>query len=349
MSGQFEIPGYVFRDMIRMHRKTLAAAALKGKGGKASADAAAPIQDLTMLNVVERPALAKGARITSSVEVVTPSAARCLRDTAHFARQRNISPFNVDRLASEMARGQFTPGTQIYICVLPSGAELIVNGNHTLEAIYKSGVPQVLTVTRKVVADEDEAGRIYAVFDIQKIRTWGDSLKATGAGEDIPLAQYILAALGVIDARFALSRPTSVSRLDRIAKLEEYREPAMMLAAAMNGSPTHTQRLVRRAGVLAVALETFRYQPSFAAEFWFRVAQDDGLSGAMPERALLSWLRNVKTANGLIGQREHCKASAAAWNAAFRGEERTYVKPNAMVTFFLLGTPWANGVPDGGE
>ena len=66
--------------------------------------------------------------VRSAVVTITPEDARRLRDTAHFDRQRNISPANVARLAAEMAKGQFTPGTQIYLCVLPDGSGRIVVG-----------------------------------------------------------------------------------------------------------------------------------------------------------------------------------------------------------------------------
>jgi hypothetical protein len=88
----------------------------------------------------------------------------------------------------------------------------------------------------------------------------------------------------------------------------------------------------------------FRYQPSLAAEFWYATAHDEGLVTGQPEKALLSWLRNSVAAGGQSAQREHCRATALAWNAAFKGREIQYVKPNQMAAFCLLGTPWANGL-----
>lgn len=282
--------------------------------------------------------------LMSSIEIVTPATARHLRDTAHFDRQRNINERNVARLAAEMAAGRFTPGTQIYICVLPDGSELIVNGNHTLEAVDRAGVPQILTITRKAVPNADAAGRIYAVFDIQKLRTWRDSLRAAGTGNDIPNAGQVLSAIGIIERGFAQFSFGAESRIDRIEKMEEYRVAAQLMADATAGAPKHNLGLIRRAAIMAVALETFRYQPSLASEFWGRIAHDDGLTSKMPEKALLHWLRNSRAAGGALSQREHCRAAALAWNAAFRGEQRHYLRPNSMVSFFILGTPWSHGL-----
>jgi hypothetical protein len=284
--------------------------------------------------------------VTSQIQVVTPDMARALRETAHFDRQRKISKPNVMRLASEMVAGRFTDGTQIYICVLPDGTQKIVNGNHTLQAVVECGVPQLLTITRKAVANEDEAGRVYAVFDIQKTRSWGDSLRAVGKDGDIPNAKFILAALGTIDARFGTRiANSSASRLARIDKMDTYRDAAFMFAEAIHNAPKNSSRLVKRSGVLAVALETMVHQPSLAFEFWRAVAQDNGLTADMPERALLNWLRNSRSSGGAL-QRDHCAAAALAWNAVFRGESRSFIRPSAMASFFLLGTPLANGLGD---
>ena len=284
--------------------------------------------------------------VESTVVMVTPDYARHLRDTAHFERQRKISPANVQRLAREMQAGRFIPGLQIYICVLPDGSERIVNGNHTLEAVAASGVTLDLTVTRAPVSDIDEAGRIYAVFDLQKTRSWNDSLKATGAGDGAPNASFVLSAIGVIRQKFYTFREASLhgrQRLPEIALLEEYKTAAEMFARCIEGAPTNSARLVKRASIMAIALETLRYQPSLAFEFWQAVAQDEGLTKERPERALLHWMRNNK-AGGSESRREQCAAAALAWNAAFRGEKRSFVKPNQMTSFFLLGTPYASGL-----
>jgi hypothetical protein len=293
---------------------------------------------------VHRPIdLLKG--VVSTVELVGPQEAREWRDEKHFERQRNISKSNIERLAAEMRAVRLIPGMQIYICVLPDGTEVIINGNHTLEAIALCGIPQVLTVTRKHVADLDEAGRYYAVFDTQKTRSWLDSWKAMGDKPDLPYAQKVIPAVGIIMNKFGqqslISKVGRTERFDMMCKY--YADAVELLAVAMSGAPRETVRLITRAPVMAVALETLRSQPSMAAEFWHRVAQDNGLTAGMPEQSLLRYLRNTKAGGDHSVRAEMVRAAALAWNAAFRGDTRAYFKPNSMASFFLLGTPWHHG------
>lgn len=285
--------------------------------------------------------------VDSLVTVIDPGTARYMRDNWNFERQRKISPINVNRLAEEMRQGRFTPGTQIYVCVLPSGEQVIVNGNHTLEAVHASGTPQVLVVTRKHVKDIDEAGKLYAVFDIHKARTWLDSIKATGMneGETASRTSKVLAALGVIENRFDQggANLNGVSRLGRIERAAEYEESATLFFTSIDGASKEGGRFVKRAPIMAVALTTFRYQPSLAMEFWGDFSHDDGLTAGMPERALMNYLRNNRGGGGAAVRKLQTRAAALAWNAKFRGEETAMVKPNAMTSFFLLGTPLSRG------
>lgn len=297
-----------------------------------------------MLNIAKNNRSANNNSVESTVQIVTPEMARHWRTTAHFERQRKISDQNIKRLANEMTAGRFTPGTQIYICILPDGTLVLVNGNHTLEAIALSGIPQLLTVTTKHVSDQNEAGLIYAVFDIQRTRSWRDSLRAVGTDENMPHASEVLSAIGIIEDGFAHTRAEVISRIDRINKLEEYSEAANMFAECIFNTPRETKKLIKRVAIIAVALETFRYQPSFAMEFWSKVANDDGLVKGDPEKALLTWLRNSIGAGGRSAQIEHSRAAASAWNAAFQGRQVVTVKPNAIKNFHLLGTPWSSGM-----
>jgi len=220
----------------------------------------------------------------------------------------------------------------------------IVNGNHTLEMVASLGHPVPLTLIYAKVKDEREIGRIYATFDLHKMRSWMDALRAQEKSEkgDVPLASHVLSALGFILGGFrsgggGIARSDVASRSVRLDLMEEYRGAAELLSTAMRGAP-HTRRILR-AAVFSVALATTRYQPSAGADFWGGMAHDDGLTSSDPRKALLHYI--IKNTNpGGTGQTETCRAAILAWNAAFRNESLSVCKPNAAKTFRIMGTPF---------
>ncbi len=279
-------------------------------------------------------------KIRAESVLVTPEMARKWRDEWHFERQRNISPVNVRRLSSEMEKGFFIEGTPIFVCELPDFRRFIVNGNHTLEAVHASGKPYPLVVIFRSVETMDQVAATYANFDLQKARTWMDAVRAAGNVETTPLLAKAVPALGVIQSGFTVqSNERTTSRMDRLQLLEEYTPSIEALAEAIANTPRISQSYILRATVLAVVLETVRYQPSTAVEFWRAVASEEAMK-PHPAKALWSFLRNVPPSATWSVRMASMKAAALAWNANFKGKDLEYCKPNAWQDFFILGTPW---------
>jgi hypothetical protein len=286
--------------------------------------------------------------LTVTTGAISPAMARHMRNTMHFERQRPISVRNVARLAEEMKRGWFLPGTPIFICVLPDGREYIVNGNHTLEAIADSGVTVPLVMVRQQVRDIEGAARAYATFDIQQTRSWGAALMATGFAAILPMPEKVAAAVGLIMVGFKPSNEDAFmlrSRTARMQLIPDYVGAAHTLFASLAEAPQSNQRLIMRAAFLAVALVTARYQPSTAAEFWGGLALDDGLKASDPRKTLMRYASNNPAA-GAAGRALHAKAAALAWNAFFEGRPLEYCKPTQMADIRILGTPWHKGKPE---
>lgn len=281
-------------------------------------------------------------RVISMVRAIGPRDARRLRELYNFERQRTLSDPNIDRLVSEMLKNTFIIGLQIYFAVFPDGSAAILNGNHTLEAIIKSGVTIDLTLTF-FPCDTDAAGRVYAVFDSQKVRTWRDALRATGTAPEVRKPDQALPALSIIKHGFRSPQGAS-SKLETIDLLNEYGDAVDRFWDAIDGAATKNRDLVRRAGVMSIALVTFKAQPSLAHEFWHTMAHDNGLRDGMPEKALLNWLRGTKNTAGHIARQEHIVAATLGWNARFENGGRFYMKPNS-VTEHLLVKGTAHRVP----
>lgn len=283
--------------------------------------------------------------LSVSTGAISPAMARTMRDTMHFDRQRPINERNVARLAEEMRRGWFLAGTPIFICVLPDGRQFILNGNHTLEGVAASGVTLPLTIIRKKVRDMEEAASVYATFDLQKNRSWRDTLQATGFSEDVPLANEVVSALGIIICNFQVSNSNGFmlqSRQLRLDALPEYVRPARLIYEAIMGAPRQSSAAVTRAGSMSVALFTARYQPRMAAEFWGGVAKDDGLRADDPRKVLLRWVIN-NPSRGSSNRATQIRAAANAWNAFFLGRTLTHLKPS-ISELRILGTPLDQGV-----
>jgi len=283
--------------------------------------------------------------INSETILVDRETAREWRKDMHFEGQRNRSEYNVQRLALEMMNCRFTPGTQIYIAVLPNGKKYILNGNHTLDAIVESGLPQVLTITYNNVESMREAGDIYAVFDDQMKRKLRDALRARGLDVDETQLHYMGPALNVIINRFLQQDAwRTVPKLLVTAALEHYQDAAEAYFDATAHAPKETRLYCRRAPIMALGLETMRYQQERATEFWGRFASDDGLIAGMPEHTLLRYLRNNPATVG-PARASSVRAGALAWNAAYKGSPLQQVKPDAFKHFTLAGTPWEKGLP----
>lgn len=268
---------------------------------------------------------------------VTPEWAANARLNWQFPNQRLLSKTNIERLAYEQGKGYFVVGMPIFVCILPTGEKYLVNGNHTLEAIIKNGVGYPLTVIYLQVGSLAEAGRVYANLDIQKIRTLLQSIRAAGLSQDVPYLAKAKSAITVISNEFKNQSFSANGRTDIIEMLQDYTQHISTFASILHGKPNGTAKYCFRAPVFAVALETIRYQPSAAFEFWELVASGEVLS-PNPAKALLRWFDNNKSTSGSSTQLQQAKACAVAWNAWFRGRHLVIVRPTG--DFELFGTPW---------
>jgi hypothetical protein len=83
--------------------------------------------------------------VHSEIQSVTPSQAQMWLTENNYEKQRRIRARHVEYLAEEMRRGNFRQGTQIHFAEY-EGKLHLVNGQHTLAAIEKSQISQILDV-----------------------------------------------------------------------------------------------------------------------------------------------------------------------------------------------------------
>jgi hypothetical protein len=286
--------------------------------------------------------------LTAAVQLVTPELAKKLRVTCPFERQRPINQDHVKRLAVEMSLGWFLAGTPVWFCKLPDGQRMIVNGNHTLEAIASGQVSVPLTFITQTVKDVEEAAQSYICFDIQRSRTWMQAAQGVGLDQTTPMLAPALSAMSHIMADFKDVQygqaATVKSRRARFDEMTKYQSALAHLSTLFQGTPDANQRVVKRAATFAIAMVTMQAQPSTAENFWGELLKDDGLRVGDPRHTLLRYL-STKTAR--VAQRDLLIGTALAWNAFYEDRPMAAIKPGQARQFRIAGTSWHSGHPIG--
>lgn len=264
--------------------------------------------------------------------------------------QRRLREAHVDRLAREMRARRFPPDTNLKIGRL-TGAGYLMNGRHRLTAVVAAGMTASFVVQEVEYTSAAELCDDYARTDIGAKRTMRDALRAhdffpelTG---DLIFLQGFAAAMKIRIREFSSGPAADLRTIAEsndlvIEAMVEYKPHAEALFVALMGGGER-KKLVR-APVLAVALETFRYQKQLAEVFWAKAARDDGLRRGDPIKALIDWLK--ATPGSSATNRLASRACAAAWNAAWRGHETKYLQPARMEALYLEGTAWSRLRPD---
>lgn len=301
---------------------------------------------IQMVKVAKTLARSHGSRLAQTMDV-SPKTAIWLRENCHFPRQRDLRPNHIEELAFAMRNGTFGEG-HVFLAVYPDdpdhplhGKMHILNGNHTLEAIKKSGKTVNATVTFQRMESEDKAGELYAKMDIHRPRNMRDAAKARAIEISFPARKEALyAAIGIILAGFTKNWSANVyakSQDIRLERLLDYEEALVKLLECTKRGHNR-QGIVKRSSILAVALATMRHQPKKAAEFWQGLSRDDGLAERDPRNALLRfWDKHKHRGNEDL----YVRATMIAWNFFFSGRMMRNIKPSVS-EIVLLGTPWDN-------
>lgn len=289
----------------------------------------------------------EGFALHAKIVNVTPAMAKHLLASCEFPRQRNLRPNNVDRLAGEMSRGWYILGTALHFAVYPNGDQQLLNGMHSLNAVVQIGIGMPFTFIFHPVDSLDQAGHIYSRLDIHRQRTWQDAYKAAGfeerAGFNSVWVQTFGAAARAMLNRFDMAggrdNQLSSSRELTLRIFEEYLPIAQKYIGLLDDQGGRRARPFRRGGVMAVALETLRYQPEKAAEFWRGASQDDGLKARDPRKVLVEYIRRAFATTAQV-RRLQAHAAALCWNSYFADGTMTNIWPSTVQTVIIDGTPW---------
>lgn len=285
---------------------------------------------------------------------IHPGIASRILTEANFPDQRKITEDRLYAAKHSITNGTWNPYHTIHFVLLADGAFWLVNGQTRMTAIAETGMPQKVGVVVQPVADEHEAREIYTQFDkAAGIRTSQQLLNAAGIARDLDLPKqltnYLYSAMGIIANDMQIPKGSSIDEKsvaarnmeNRMAAIGEWKTEAHVYAAAIEDAGKDVRRQLMRAGTLAVALVTFRYQPERAAEFWVRVADGANLKKNDPR---LTLARDLPSRNTGIGISNHSIQQAAlAWNAYMENRELKIIKCIPEWRMYIAGTPFGKG------
>jgi len=287
-------------------------------------------------------------KISLRHERITPQAARTILLHERYERQRPLDLGVVQEYALAMLNGEFRQGTVISFCVY-QGTRYLVNGQHTLEAICRSGVTLELGLEEIQIESLEERAYWFSKYDRLKLRSLKQIYDANGIHEAVNMNKSQADCLGaclpllasgfssVPRSRGSMRMYTSNPRL-RMDFIRAWADEASRFYTAITGAPGTLSMNIRRAPVLAVALVTYRFTGTDADDFWMNVCQDDGLHQGDQRKALHIFLRTTKLSE--YQPHAYSRYVAAAWCRHWKGQRGKNIQPQVEHQPILIeGTP----------
>ncbi len=264
----------------------------------------------------------------------TPAKANKVFHELRYERNRDEKKGdpNIDAFARMMRAGKWREGCAIEFARMPDGKLTLMDGHHRLLGQVRSGLDVTWTVIIHDVANRDEQHELFATYDtVMRKRTMANVLDGVSAAEDMQLSKRMAAALhkaaiyidnGMKPTLGCYSRQYTPGEYLALAKgwATEAQEYDQCVKEAHKGA----KRKLYSAQVTAVALITFRANPSSAWDFWMGLCLDDGLGRDDPRKTLLDWMRDTHLTGS--GASSAAAAVARAWAAWRAGRKLTVIR-----------------------
>ena len=265
--------------------------------------------------------------------LITPVTAKLIIDNYNYAHQRPLNHQHLHRLAEAMRRDEFREFTPIDF-VIKDKKPVLVNGQHTLNAVIVSNKGIWLSVCMHDVKNDSKIEALYSKYDMGRKRGLRDITSALPGEFSLPKREIdcLGVAVGVIHRNFALihgrmdvSLNYEMRDFEFIKSLmREWKEEAVLFFSLMKGTPNRS--LFERGPVLAVALITLRHKKDMAIDFWRGAAMDDGLRIGDPRKTAIKWLQDHSSASAVGVQH---KVAIKCWNNWCEEKKITKIYPEA--------------------
>lgn len=290
----------------------------------------------------------------SSNRLFSPELAKELLEK-NYIKNRPIRPSQVNYLASEMKAGRFSPAGNICVAML-NGSMALINGQHTLTAIVKSGIPQTLTFQRHFMNTEEEVQELYSRYDINIKKTLQNTIVMMGMDKQLGLkvkdVMNISGGVQYLLQQWESGKRKNKTSFEDMAKLCRVWEPQYTnyLSNVPQGDAVVSKRVSNKQ-VMAVVLLTFKYQPEKALDFWTGVLTDKDQAHDDPRKTLHRYLWKTSTSRtknnshaNVVSKYDMFCAVVKCWNKWYDGlplkQIRTLNKAAEKKALLIKGTPW---------
>lgn len=286
--------------------------------------------------------------------LITPEMAFEMLSSSDHEYQRPLRKVRVEFLAKEMKAGNFLSNT-IAFCINGSDKKYLVNGQHTLNAIFESGVSVNLPIQTFHVSSKDDIGSVYARIDKQQKRSRADTFRAYDMEHKLDMTYTAVNRFGacafyMLNNFKGQNEKTMISEFEIMDFMVEWQQYAKQFFVSIEMSGSLRIPLERKE-VFALGIMTSRHSKR-ADDFWHFVATDDGLHVGDPRKTLHNWLGESGVSGGNVGftrkkriirTSESIRCIVTAWNAFIEGRQLKILSiKNPSLPFTIKDTPYKN-------
>jgi len=269
--------------------------------------------------------------ITSrKTEQVTPEKATEWLGLNTFMSQRALRQNHVKQLSTAILEGNFTTGNIAFATNAAKTRTELVNGQHQLHAILKTGIPIIANIEVATCESMQDVSQYFSQFDVGAVRSIRDIVKAESDSLSLDwpvrVASMIASAAEYIDDKHKYRNPdktkTRYERAKRIENLVSEGNFVNELCAGENA------RMLCRVPVVVAMIMTFYADQCAATEFWESVRMGTNFNEKDPRRFLRDYLMStpitLKSAKAkeASSAKEITTRCIVTWNTWRRGEKR---------------------------
>lgn len=260
--------------------------------------------------------------IKMEVAVIDPIRAEILLKNNKY-NNRNIRNDWINVLCRIMQDGLFVGG-DISVGVF-DGESHLVNGQHQLNCIIKTGLSQRVVYKTFQCEKESDLSLLFRCFDSHYSRSLNDKVRIEKESLEIDVPDRIVS---VVNTAMSIKHgifKKSFNHHDRVRLVGQYRDEAEFIHLLMGGGRRFHHML--RGSVVKVIIDTYHINPDDSYKFWTKVGSGANLNEKDPRLVL----RNYLLSGDVIGagnstDREVMYKCTIAWNRWRSGSDVSILK-----------------------